>query len=32
MSLVVVIAGLAAPITDAAAEGKTRVVVKCAYT
>ena len=32
MSLVVVIAGLAAAITDAAAEGKKRVVVKCVYT
>ena len=33
MSLVVVTAGLvAATRTDAAAEGRTRVVVKCVYT
>ena len=32
MSLVVVSEGLAAARTDAAAEGRTRVVVKCVYT
>ena len=32
MSLVVITAGLAAATTDVAAEGRTRVVVKCAYT